>query len=52
MNTYLPDEPTKVCLVFSVLNETFIFFVTFVPFIYVLFSHLESPQSDLRFYFL
>lgn len=29
-----------------------IFFVTFVPFIYVLFIRLESPQSDLRFYFL
>lgn len=28
------------------------FFVTFVPFIYVLFIQLESPQSDLRFYYL
>lgn len=27
-------------------------FVTFVPFIYVLFIHLGSPQSDLRFYYL
>lgn len=29
MNIYLPDEPTKVCLVFSVFNETIHIFVSF-----------------------